>query len=115
MLVDDHDVVRVGLRTALERRKNWQVCGEAMDGESALAQIPTLTPNVVILDLNLPGMPGTETAKQIRQIAPSTKIILFSIHNVPTVASAFGADAFVPKADGLGALYATIERVTAGR
>lgn len=110
-VIDDHDVVRVGLRTALQQQSGWQVCGEAADGENALAKIPTLAPDVVILDVSLPGLPGTETAKQIRRIAPSTKIILFSIHNVPTVASAVGADAFVSKGAGLPALHAAIERV----
>lgn len=61
--------------------------------------------------MSLPGLSGSETAKQIRRIAPSTKIILFSIHDVPTVASAVGADAFVSKGAGLEALYAAIQRV----
>lgn len=112
-MVDDYEVVRVGLRAALEKQDGWRVCGEAADGESALQKLSVLAPNVVILDLNLPGLPGTETAKRIRQVAPSTKIILFSMHNVPSVAPAVGADAFVPKADGLPALYRAIERVIA--
>jgi DNA-binding NarL/FixJ family response regulator len=65
----------------------------------------------VILDLSLPGLDGFETATEIRRIAPFTRIILFSIHEIPVSAKAAGADAFVSKTAGVRALLATIERL----
>jgi DNA-binding NarL/FixJ family response regulator len=87
------------------------VCGEAADGEQALRQIVKLVPDVVILDLSLPAMNGFEVAKEIRRIAPSTKIVLFSLHEVPATAQYIGIDAFVAKSSGLGVLASALERV----
>ena len=110
LLVDDHDVVRVGLRTVLSIRPDWQICGEAANGPDAIESVRNLAPDVVILDLLLPGgMSGFEAAKQIRSIAPSTKIVIFSIHDVPVSARECGADAFVSKIAGLKQLVGTIE------
>jgi DNA-binding NarL/FixJ family response regulator len=65
----------------------------------------------VVLDISLPRMNGLEVAQKVRQIAPSTRIILFSIHDVPATAREIGVDAFVAKSSGIGALAATLERV----
>lgn len=112
LLVDDHDVVRLGLRALLAGRVDYEVCGEVADGANALAAVRQLAPDIVVLDLTLPGMSGFDTAVEIRRIAPQTKLILFSIHDVPTTARRCGADAFVSKAAGVRALLDTIDRVT---
>ena len=109
LLVDDHDVMRMGLRTLLGIKGDWQVCGEAADGNAALAKVSELSPDAVILDLMMPDMTGFEVATRIRQIAPSTKIIFFSLHNVPVSARESGGDAFVSKASGAQELLAAIE------
>jgi DNA-binding NarL/FixJ family response regulator len=113
LLVDDHDVVRLGLRAALAHRVDFEVCGEAEDGPSALAKVAALAPDLVVLDLSLPVMTGFDTAIQIRRVAPQTKIIVFSIHGVPTIARQCGADAFVSKASGIRELLDTIDRLVA--
>lgn len=113
LLVDDHDVVRLGLRALLAGRVDYEVCGETADGTSALAAVRELSPDLVVLDLSLPGMSGFDTAIEIRRIAPQLKLILFSIHDVPTTARRCGADAFVSKASGVRALLDAIDRVTA--
>jgi DNA-binding NarL/FixJ family response regulator len=111
LIVDDHPVVRIGVRTLLAADPRWEVCGEAADGKQALREIAKLAPDVVILDLSLPGMNGFEVAKEIRRIAPSTKIVFFTIHDVPATAREVGADGFVLKSSGAEALEATLESV----
>lgn len=111
LLADDHDVMRMGLRTLLSLKEDWAVCGEAADGNTTIAKVSELAPDAVILDLMLPGMTGFEVAARIREIAPTTKIILFSLHNVPVTARESGADAFVSKASSSRELLSTIERV----
>ena len=112
LIVDDHDVVRMGLRAAIGFRHDWEICGEASDGPDALAKLNELAPDVVILDLSLPRVNGFETALEMRRIAPFTKIILFSMHEIPTSARAAGADAFVSKIAGIRPLLAWIECLT---
>jgi DNA-binding NarL/FixJ family response regulator len=67
---------------------------------------------VVILDLSMPGLNGFETASEMRRIAPFTRIILFSIHEIPVSTRAAGAEAFVSKSAGVRPMLATIERLT---
>jgi DNA-binding NarL/FixJ family response regulator len=111
LIVDDHEVVRLGVRTALSRDPKWEVCGEARDGEHAIQEFVKLLPDVVILDLSLPIMNGFEVAKEIRLIAPSTKIVFFSMHEIPATTTIVGADAFVAKTSGIEELKAALDRV----
>jgi DNA-binding NarL/FixJ family response regulator len=111
LIVDDHPIVRIGVRTLLAANPKWEVCGGAADGEQALREITKLVPDVVILDLSLPGMNGFEVAKEIRRIAPYTKIVFFTMHDVPATALEVGADGFVLKSAGIEALEKTLETV----
>jgi two-component system invasion response regulator UvrY len=110
LIVDDHHIVRMGVRNLIEHN-HWQVCGEAVDGEDALAKVGVLAPDVVILDLTLPKLSGYDIAPQIRQISPFSKIIVFSMHDVPTIAKHVGADAFVAKSSAPHDLITAIMRV----
>jgi DNA-binding NarL/FixJ family response regulator len=114
LIVDDHDVVRMGLATALRVKPEWEVCGQASDGPNALVKVAQLHPDVVILDITMPGMTGFDTAAEIRRIAPEVKLVFFSIHDVPSTARIVGADAFVSKALGVWELVTAIERLTSG-
>jgi DNA-binding NarL/FixJ family response regulator len=112
LLVDDNDRVRANLRTMLACKDDWQICGEGADGETAIAKVLELAPHVVIMDPSMPVMNGLQAAKRIRRLAPSTKIILFSIHDAPMSARDSVADALVSKASGGKELIPTIERLT---
>lgn len=111
LVADDHEIVRIGLRILFSGSDQWEICGEAEDGAEAIAKVIDLSPDVVILDLTMPVMGGFDTAKQIRRVAPLTRIIFFSIHETPTTARLVGADAFVSKAAAAQELPRTIVQV----
>jgi DNA-binding NarL/FixJ family response regulator len=113
--VDDHEIVRMGVRILLADNDQWEICGEATDGVEAIEKVRELSPDIVILDLTMPVMGGFDTAKRIRRVAPSTRIIFFSIHETPTTARLVGADAFVSKASAAQDLARTIDRVLEDR
>jgi DNA-binding NarL/FixJ family response regulator len=103
--------VRIGVRILFSGSDQWEICGEARNGAEAIAKVMELSPDVVILDLTMPVLGGFDTAKQIRRVAPSTRIIFFSIHETPTTARLVGADAFVSKASAAQELPRTIIQV----
>jgi DNA-binding NarL/FixJ family response regulator len=81
LLVDDHDVVRKGLKMLLETEKNISIIGEASNGLIAIDKVSTLKPDVVILDLTMPEMGGIEATKIISEKFLDVKILIFSMHN----------------------------------
>lgn len=84
LLVDDHELVRIGIRGLLESRSaqtGIHVVGEAGSGEEALEQLPRLRPDVVLLDLNMPGMGGLETTRQVLAHYPGTKVIVLTVQD----------------------------------
>jgi DNA-binding NarL/FixJ family response regulator len=111
LIVDDHDIVRKGVRTLFTNSDLCEVCGEAQNGIEAIRMVRDLSPDVVILDLTMPGMNGFETAAKIRQIAPSIRIVIFSAHEIPSTALWIGAYAFVSKSSALQDLVLTVNRV----
>jgi DNA-binding NarL/FixJ family response regulator len=111
LIVDDHEVVRMGVRSLIGRNPGWEICGEAADGQEALEKVSELMPDAVILDLTMPVMNGFETAERIRRLAPSVKIVLFSMHETPATARLIGADAFVAKSSAARDLPLALERV----
>lgn len=80
LIVDDSELVRKSLRTVLQANPDWEICGEAGDGETAIELFRELHPNIVILDFQMPGINGIETASRMSQIAPAVPIVLFTQH-----------------------------------
>src|SRR5688500_5450979 len=81
MLVDDHRVVRRGLRSFLESFGDIQIVAEANSGEEALGLVTEWLPDVLLLDLMMPGgMDGIETARQVRTISPHTQVVVLTAH-----------------------------------
>jgi DNA-binding NarL/FixJ family response regulator len=78
MLVDDHDLFRTGLRNLLEEQ-GVQIVAEASDGSAALSLVRELTPDVVVMDLNMPGMNGIEATREIAREAPLTRVVVLTI------------------------------------
>ncbi|MBI3966148.1 MAG: response regulator transcription factor [Chloroflexi bacterium] len=81
VIVDDHAVVREGTRQLLQQDATLLVVGEAGSGEEAVDLVRQLRPDVVLLDLALPGMNGIEAARQIREVAPETKVLVLSAYD----------------------------------
>jgi len=78
VIVDDHDLFRTGLRNLLEEQ-SVQVVGEAAAGAEAVRAVAELTPDVVVMDLNMPGMSGVEATRQITSISPLTRVVVLTI------------------------------------
>ena len=80
LLVDDHTVVREGLRTMLGGEADIDVVGEASTGEEALQKVTELESHVVLMDIRMPGMSGTEAARRVKNLKPTTAVIIVSIY-----------------------------------
>jgi DNA-binding NarL/FixJ family response regulator len=111
LLVDDHESVRRGVRGLFTNNNSFEVCGEAQNGTDAIRMVSDLSPDVVILDLTMPGLTGFQTAAKIREIAPAIRIIFFTIHDIPSSAWWVGADACVSKSSTLEELTLAVNRV----
>ena len=81
LIVDDDADIRHSFRAFIEQNTDWQVCGEAENGEVAVEKVRELNPDVVILDMQMPVMSGLEAARQIRLVAPETAIFMFTMHS----------------------------------
>jgi len=80
LIVDDHSVVRQGLRFLLEHESDIEVVGDCPDGESAVKAVDNLVPNVTLLDLQMPGMGGIAALRQMKARSPSTQVIVLTSH-----------------------------------
>jgi DNA-binding NarL/FixJ family response regulator len=80
LIADDHELNRRALRALIENHPGWEVCGEAEDGDEAIAKAAALSPDAIILELNMPRMNGLEAACQIHETAPRTPIILHTLY-----------------------------------
>jgi DNA-binding NarL/FixJ family response regulator len=88
LLADDHEIVREGIRTLIARsRPEWEICGEARDGEEALEAVRNLKPDVVILDVTMPKMSGLEAAPRIAKLGVGCRILMFTMHDSERLAS----------------------------
>ncbi|MDP9099995.1 MAG: response regulator transcription factor [Verrucomicrobiota bacterium] len=112
LVADDHEIVRQGVRKLAEERPEWEVCGEAADGRSAVALAEELKPDVVIVDLGMPELGGLEATRQIKRSLPQTEVLIFTgqedeqlIHDVFTA----GARSYILKNDIGRHLIAAIE------
>ena len=81
LLVDDQQVVREGLRRMLEMEPDLQVVGEAADAEEALAQVESLSPEVILMDIKMPGADGIELTRQVKQKKPSCHVIMLTLYD----------------------------------
>jgi DNA-binding NarL/FixJ family response regulator len=114
MLVDDHDVVRRGLRSIVEAHAGWRVKCEATTGREAIELVRTCLPDVVVADLGLPELNGLAAIRRIRQEAPASEVIVFSMYETEFLVResiAAGARGYVLKSDGARQLTAAIESV----
>jgi DNA-binding NarL/FixJ family response regulator len=118
LLVDDHPVVRQGLRTLLERQSGWEIVGEASDGIEALDKAHTLQPDVMVLDLTMPKMHGLEVCRLLRKRTPRPEILFVTQHDSPFMmreALDAGARGYVVKSNVVRDLLTAVEAVSQHR
>ena len=107
LVVDDNESIRRLLRSFVESNTPFKVCGEAENGAEALRMAKELQPDLVMVDLTMPGMSGTETVTALRLLEPRPKIILFTLHADGVnkeLASVFRIDVVLSKADSMATL-----------
>jgi two-component system, NarL family, response regulator NreC len=118
LIADDHAVVRLGLRLLLEAESDFAVVGEVADGLEALLQVERLRPDVLILDLVMPGLNGVEVIRQVRKRAPKTRVVVLSMHaNEAYVVEALrkGASAYVLKGSAGGEVLDAVRAALNGK
>jgi DNA-binding NarL/FixJ family response regulator len=118
LLADDHELVRAGVRRVLEAAPGIEVVGEAARGDETLALLAKLEPDVLLLDLNMPGGDGFDVLRSARDAAGSTRIVVLSLHvQAEYVARAVreGADGYLSKDLAVQELHEAIASVMAGK
>ena len=117
LIVDDHEVVREGLRLSLSRAPHIRVIGEAADGEAAIALAERRRPNVVIMDVRMPGMDGLEATKELMDKAPETAVLIFTAYSERSLLSRgleSGAKGYILKEAPHETLLKAIDKLAAG-
>jgi DNA-binding NarL/FixJ family response regulator len=117
VIVDDHEVMRRGMRAVLESRPGWQVCGEASDGRQGVDVARELRPRVAVVDLGLPGLGGVEVTRQVRKASPKTEVVVCTLREEEGLARealCAGARGFVLKSEGTEHLVRAVEAAAAG-
>jgi DNA-binding NarL/FixJ family response regulator len=115
LLADDHDIVRRGLKELLEEQPGWSVCAEAANGRRAVELALEHRPQVAVVDLSMPELNGLEATRRIRQVAPETEVLVFTMHEsedlVREVLSA-GARGYLLKSDAALQLVPAVESLS---
>jgi DNA-binding NarL/FixJ family response regulator len=118
LVADDHAVLRAGLRILINSRPDMEVCAEAADGREAVLRAAELRPDVAVMDLSMPTMGGVQAIERMRQVSPSTHVLVFSMHQDTAYARsalAAGASGYVTKRAVEDELLAGIRAVHQGR
>ncbi len=117
LIVDDHEVVREGLRLSLSRAPHIRVLGEASDGASSIEMVERRKPDVVIMDVRMPGMDGLEATREILKIAPDTAVLIFTAFSERSLLARgldSGAKGYILKEAPHDTLLRAIERLAVG-
>ena len=94
LIVDDHAAVRRGVQRILQSFPEWEFCGEAANGEEAVRLAAALKPEIIVMDVSMPGLNGLEATRIIRDVLPTAKVLLLTLHSsTELVRSAFRAGA----------------------
>ena len=117
LLVDDHSIMREGLQSMLEQSEEFEVVGVAGDGEKAVSAAAELSPDVVVMDVMMPGKDGVEACREIMESAPGTRVVMLTAsteEDAVIEAVAAGATGYLQKVSGMDRLLSTLKLVAAG-
>ncbi len=117
LIVDDHELVRSGVRSVLAGRRDFQVCGEAVDGQDAIEKARQLSPDVIVMDVSMPKLNGLDATREIQRILPQTAVLVLSQHDSPEMmrqALNAGARGYVVKSAIAANLVAGIDKLHHG-
>ncbi len=117
LVADDHEVVRQGIRMILDARPEWEVCGEAINGEQAVRMAKELKPDAIIMDIAMPEMTGIEATREISKLNLGSKVLIFTMHDsktLPEYVRAAGACGYVLKSRASHDLLAAVEGLLKG-
>lgn len=118
VIAEDENITRLGIRLILEGSPHYRLVGEAEDGKKAVQLIRETTPDLLILDIMLPGLLGFEVARQVREFTPNTRILVLSSHDTQIYvkeALQAGADGYVLKGSSPKILFEAIDQVLSGK
>jgi two-component system response regulator NreC len=118
LLADDHDVVRTGLKSLLESQPGLRVVAEARNGQEAIQRTLETRPDLVLMDISMPGMDGLEATRQLKRSCPDTQVLALTIHDDKQYFMAMlaaGASGYLTKQAAAEDLVAAIRAVAAGQ
>lgn len=116
-IVDDHDIIRAGIKSVLEKHPQYAVCVEAADGEAALKAAEEFKPDIMLLDISMPKLSGLDIITRIKRVSPRTKIIIISVYKLGAYilkALRCGVNGYINKDNVAEELIPALSRVSAG-
>ena len=114
LIADDHEIVRKGLRSMLESHPGWEVCAEATDGLDTIRKVEAFKPDLVALDIGMPGLNGLDAARQILRDNPKIKVLFLTVYDTDHAAKAaiqIGAKGLILKSDAAKELMTAVETI----
>lgn len=117
-IVDDHDIIRAGIKSVLEKHPQYEVCAEAANGEEALKAAEDFKPDILLLDISMPKIGGLDIIARVKRVSPQTKIIIISVHRLGTYvlkALRQGVSGYLNKDNVAEELILALARVAAGK
>ncbi len=117
LIVDDHDLVRTGLKNILDKEAGLTVVGEAASGEEAIQMTRQLKPDVVLMDVSLPGLSGLEATERILKVQPKVRVLVLTAHSEPPLPARLldsGASGYLTKACNAKELIRAVRKVISG-
>lgn len=112
LIVDDHELMRKGLRAVLDGQAGWVICGEAINGRQAVDMARQLHPDIVIMDVTMPELNGLEATRQIMKMLPATEVLILTVHESEQLVGeilAAGARGYILKGDTSRLLMTALE------
>ncbi len=118
LMVDDHEILREGVRSLLAKfRPDWQIVGEAADGDQVMSLTRSLNPDIIILDITMPKVSGLEACVRMRKAGLKIPVLIFTTHESATLDSEVrraGAQGYVLKSQAARSLVAAIDAIMSG-